>query len=92
MCGFRLYPVEFTYNYLTRHSLDLRMGFDIEILVKLIWAGLPYDFHSVKVTYPSDGISNFHMFRDNVRISWVFTKLCCGMFIRIPKLIWQKLK
>lgn len=91
MCGFRLYPVEETFNFVTKHSFDQRMGFDIDIMVRLIWAGLKYEFYGVKVTYPSDGISNFHVVRDNIRISWVFTKLCCGMFIRIPKLLVRKL-
>ena len=91
MCGFRIYPVEETAKIFKNHHVDLRMGFDIEILVKLIWAGLPYEFHGVKVTYPSDGISNFRVFQDNVRISWVFTRLCCGMFLTIPKLIYRKI-
>lgn len=92
MCGFRLYPVEATYNFMTKHRFDKRMGFDIDILVRLLWSGMKLEFYPVKVTYPSDGISNFHAVRDNIRISWVFTKLCCGMFIRIPKLIFNKLK
>lgn len=90
LCGFRIYPVAQTAGFLRKHGVDRRMGFDIEILVKLIWAGLPYEFYPVRVTYPSDGISNFRVFQDNVRISWVFTRLCCGMFLRIPKLIWRK--
>ncbi len=89
MCGFRIYPIKETVEFLKTHSLDLRMGFDIEILVKLIWKGLLFEYYPVKVTYPSDGISNFHVVRDNVRISWVFTRLCCGMIIRIPKLLWR---
>ncbi|WP_407425180.1 glycosyltransferase family 2 protein [Treponema sp.] len=92
MCGFRIYPVEETAKFLTKHYVDSRMGFDIEIIVKLIWKGLPFEFYPVKVTYPSDGISNFNVLKDNVRISWVFTRLCCGMFIRIPKLLWRKIK
>ncbi len=92
MCGFRLYPVEFTARFMNTHSLDMRMGIDIEILCKLLWAGLPFEFYPVKVTYPSDGISNFHMVRDNIRISWVFTKLCTGMIFRIPLLLWRKIR
>lgn len=91
MCGFRLYPVNPTFSFVTKHRFDKRMGFDIDILIRLIWRGLPFSFYGVKVTYPSDGISNFHVVRDNIRISWVFTKLCCGMFIRIPKLAWRKI-
>lgn len=91
LCGFRIYPVEETMNFIKKHGFDSRMGFDIDILVRLIWAGVSYEFYPVKVTYPSDGISNFRIFQDNVRISWVFTRLCCGMFLRIPRLSWRKL-
>ena len=91
MCGFRIYPVEKTHKFMTYHFFDLRMGFDIEILIRLIWTGMPYDFYSVKVTYPRDGISNFHVVKDNIRISWVFTKLCIGMILRSPILLWRKL-
>lgn len=92
MCGFRLYPIKETYDFLTKSFFDKRMGFDIDILVRLIWKNIPFKFYSVKVTYPKDGISNFNVVRDNIRISWVFTKLCCGMFIRIPKLLFYKIK
>lgn len=91
LCGFRLYPVEPTYRFVTKKFFDKRMGFDVEILVKLIWMGLPYEFYPVKVTYPSDGISNFHEFRDNVRISWVFTRLCSQMILLSPLLLWRKI-
>jgi glycosyltransferase involved in cell wall biosynthesis len=91
MCGFRLYPVEKTFRCISKSRMDMRMGFDIDILVRLIWSGLTYAFYPVKVTYPSDGISNFNVVRDNVRISWVFTKLCCGMFLRSPLLLWRKI-
>lgn len=92
LCGFRVYPVAETYDFVTKHHYDSRMGFDIEILIKMIWKNIPFEFFPVKVTYPSDGISNFHAFRDNVRISWVFTKLCAGMLVRIPIFVYQKLK
>lgn len=91
LCGFRVYPVQETYGFVTKCHYDSRMGFDIEILIKMIWQNIPFDFFPVRVTYPADGISNFHAFRDNVRISWVFTKLCAGMLIRIPLFIYRKL-
>lgn len=91
LCGFRLYPIEKTYKLLKSSFLDLRMGFDIDILVRLIWIGIDFKFFPVKVTYPSDGFSNFHIVKDNIRISLVFTKLCIGMIFRIPKLIYFKI-
>ena len=92
MCGFRIYPVEPTWSFLHRARYDRRMGFDVEVLVRLLWRGLPFEFHGVRVTYPSDGISNFHVVRDNVRISFVFARLCCGMMLRSPLLLARKLR
>jgi glycosyltransferase involved in cell wall biosynthesis len=92
MLGFRVYPVAPTLN-LCRHSyVDFRMGFDIEILVRLHWKKIPVIFHPVGVTYPADGISHFRPVRDNIRISWVYTKLCCGMLFRLPILLARKFK
>jgi glycosyltransferase involved in cell wall biosynthesis len=92
LCGFRVYPCEATFRFVTKRFFDKRMGFDTEILIQLMQSGLDVEFYPVKVTYPSDGISNFHAFRDNVRISWVFTKLCIKMMILSPVMLWRKFK
>ena len=92
LCGFRVYPVKETAKLVRQKSLDKRMGFDIDILIRLIWRGVPFEFYGVKVTYPVDGISNFRAFRDNVRISWVFTKFFFGMCVRIPLFVWRKIR
>jgi hypothetical protein len=39
-----------------------------------------------RVRYPADGISHFDMLRDNVRISWMHTRLFFGMLARLPRL------
>lgn len=91
LCGFRSYPVDAAARLLRSSSLDGRMAFDIDILIRLIWRGVPFEFHPVRVTYPADGVSNFRPFRDNVRISWVFTKFFCGMLLRAPIFLWRKL-
>ena len=86
MCGFRVYPVESTLKI--KNSLSFpRMGFDIDILVKLYWSGVPVISSPVKVTYPEGGISNFRMVHDNIEISMVHTSLFFGMLVRLPKLL-----
>jgi hypothetical protein len=65
------------------------MGFDAEILVRLYWNKVYPLFHPIKVRYPEDGVSNFRVVRDNIRISWMFTRLCVGMLIRLPFLIFR---
>jgi glycosyltransferase involved in cell wall biosynthesis len=87
LCGFRVYPVEQTLAVIGLRHLDKRMGFDPEILVRLHWAGIPFLFHPVRVDYPQDGLSHFRMVEDNVRISWVYTRLFFGMIPRLPALL-----
>jgi glycosyltransferase involved in cell wall biosynthesis len=92
MLGFRVYPVAPTLNLFRHSCIDSRMGFDIDILVRLVWKKIPLIFHPVRVTYPADGISHFRPVRDNFRISWVYTKLCCGMLLRLPILLAHTIK
>jgi hypothetical protein len=63
------------------------MGFDPEILIRLYWKKVFPVFHPIKVDYPKDGISNFRVIQDNLRISLMFSRLFFGMLIRIPLLI-----
>lgn len=91
MCGFRIYPLETTVPVMRKIS-DLRMGFDIEILVRLKWKGVKMNFYPIQVTYPENGISNFRMVRDNIFISWMHTKLVLGMVVRLPILLARKLR
>jgi glycosyltransferase involved in cell wall biosynthesis len=86
LCGFRVYPVQTTLSIIRNPLVDRRMGFDAEILVRLYWKGVFPVFYPVHVSYPADGISNFHVVRDNIRISWMFTRLFVGMLIRLPLL------
>lgn len=84
MCGFRIYPVKPFYEICRHAWLDTHMGFDSEILVRMIWRGVPLIYKGVHVTYPVDGKSNFRMVRDNIHISLMFARLTVGMWIRYP--------
>lgn len=91
MCGFRVYPLA-PYNKLVqRTALGMKMDFDIEVMVRLHWQGVPIQFINTKVHYPENGISHFNVFDDNVLISLMHTKLFFGMLLRAPKLLLQKL-
>ena len=90
MCGFRVYPLKTSWPVMKR-LCNKRMGFDIEMIVKLSWAGVKMRFFPVKVHYPKDGISNFRMFHDNVVISMTHTMLCIGIVLRLPLIIWRRL-
>lgn len=81
--GFRIYPIEAS---LKLGSVGARMDFDPEIAVRLSWAGVPAVNLETRVKYLSaeeGGISHFRMFRDNVRISWMHTRLVCEALMRL---------
>jgi len=72
--GFRLYPV--------RELLQLTTGcrrydFEVEVLTRAAWAGLPILSVPVSVRYPpgNERISHFHQFRDNLRLTRLHTWL-----------------
>lgn len=93
LIGFRVYPVDSYMKVLNSWVyIDSRMGYDIDILVKMYWIGTPVISEPVKVSYPSDGISNFRYVRDTLRISGTYARLCLGMFVRLPKLIVMNIK
>lgn len=92
MCGYRIYPVEPFYNICRGSAIDSHMGFDTEILVKMVWYDVPLLYLPVKVYYPEGGKSNFRMVRDNLHISWMFVRLTFGMIVLLPFLLARKVK
>ncbi len=90
MCGFRVYPVMPTLQLAQRVPLGKRMDFDTEVMVRLYWQGHRSYFLPTRVTYPQDGLSHFDALKDNVRISWMHTRLFFGMLPRIPTLLFRR--
>ena len=83
MCGFRVYPVEAA---LRARAWGDAMDFDPEIAVRLVWQGLPVANLPTRVRYfarEEGGVSHFRMFRDNVLISWMHTRLVVGAIWRL---------
>lgn len=72
--GYRLYPIRKMagINFLTR-----KFEFEIEVLVRSSWRGIPVTSVPVKVFYPEAGkrISHFRPFKDFTRISILNTVL-----------------
>ncbi|MES2673037.1 MAG: glycosyltransferase family 2 protein [Pseudomonadota bacterium] len=87
MCGYRLYPLLPTMALLQHKKIGARMDFDTDILVRLYWQGLAVKNLPTKIVYQDDIPSHFHMFTDNVRITWMHTRLFFGMLLRIPRLL-----
>lgn len=87
MCGFRVYPLAATLALCDRRAIGQRMDFDTEIMVRLYWQGIRSRFIPTRVTYPASGLSHFDALYDNLRISWMHTRLFFGMLPRIPRLL-----
>ncbi|MDM1757766.1 MULTISPECIES: glycosyltransferase family 2 protein [unclassified Acinetobacter] len=92
MCGFRIYPLAATIQILNTAKFQARMGFDSEILVRLKWENIPFINVPTKVIYPEQGISHFHVWRDNLGMSQAHSRLFAGMLLRLPKLLKNKYK
>ncbi|MGY8562404.1 glycosyltransferase family 2 protein [Paracidovorax citrulli] len=90
MCGFRLYPLAPVTRLVGEETIGRRMDFDSEILVRLFWRDVAVISVPTRVTYPSDGVSHFDVWRDNVRISRMHTRLFFGMLRRAPRLLWRR--
>ncbi len=87
MCGFRAYPLSPCVELLGQEHLGRWMDFDTEIMVRLYWRRVPVTFFDTHVVYPEGGLSHFRILRDNLLISWMHTRLFCGMLTRLPGLI-----
>ena len=77
-CGFRVYPLDAA---LAAHAIGDHMEFDIEIAVRLVWAGVPIINVPTRVRYlpaAAGGVSHFRPLGDNVAISLMHTRLVLG--------------
>lgn len=92
MCGFRVYPLAPVLKLIDEETVGQRMDFDPEIVVRLHWRGVGIENLATPVRYPTDGISHFDVWRDNVRISRMHTRLFFGMLRRLPRIAWRALR
>jgi glycosyltransferase involved in cell wall biosynthesis len=74
-CGFRVYPLAAA---LAARARGDRMEFDLELPVRMVWAGTPVRNLPTRVRYLSaaeGGVSHFRAVRDTARISWLHIRL-----------------
>jgi glycosyltransferase involved in cell wall biosynthesis len=91
MCGFRVYPIAIMQRMCREEPPGSRMEFDIEVLVRLHWRGVPMVWIPTAVHYPADGVSHFLMFLDNALISRLHARLFLGMLVRLPLLLLRRM-
>jgi glycosyltransferase involved in cell wall biosynthesis len=87
LCGFRVYPLPPVVSLMAEEYIGRRMDFDVEIIVRLYWRGVPMRWLPTAVTYPLDGVSHFRMLRDNARMVALQMRLFGGMLQRLPQLL-----
>lgn len=92
MCGFRVYPLTPVLGLLDSTRLGSRMDFDVEVLVRLHWRGQPMRWLDTCVSYPLDGVSHFRIVWDNVLMVRLQLMLLAGMLVRLPLLLWRKIR
>jgi glycosyltransferase involved in cell wall biosynthesis len=87
MCGYRVYPLASCAQLIQSVTMENRMGFDTEILVRLYWQGVTVISIPTHVRYPLDGISHFRAWEDNLLLSQTHARLFFGMLLRLPTLL-----
>lgn len=88
--GFRVYPVQALTQVMHSTRFARRFDFDPEVAVRMIWLGVPAINLAAPVRYLSaeqGGVSQFKYVRDNVLLTWMHLRLLTGFFIRLPKLL-----
>lgn len=93
--GFRVYPARSLYEVMRRTRWARRFDFDPEVAVRLVWRGNPplnVPAPCWYLTKAEGGISHFNYYRDNVLLTWMFTRLLFGAILRLPILISRRLK
>jgi len=91
LCGYRLYPVALYRELVLAVGEQSRgMDFDIDIVVRLCWAGAEFANLNTRVSYPEDGISHFRYLRDNLKLSALHLRLIFQGLLRAPKILFSR--
>jgi glycosyltransferase involved in cell wall biosynthesis len=81
-CGFRVYPLAAA---LAAQARGDHMEFDLELPVRMVWAGTPVRNLRTRVRYltaAEGGVSHFDLLRDNARITRLHFQLLFGAAVR----------
>lgn len=81
--GFRAYPLDVVQSVSTSEN---GYAFEVEVLVKLAWAGFAIREIPISVYYPPphERVSHFDKLKDNVKISLLNTRLTIRALIPVP--------
>lgn len=93
--GFRVYPIAELVAVMRGQRWMRRFDFDTEAAVRLAWRGVkPLNVDApVKYLRPEEGgVSHFRYGRDNALLTWMHTRLVIGFVLRLPLLLWRRLR
>lgn len=92
--GFRVYPIAPLIEVM-HHTLWMRrFDFDAEAVVRLSWRGVPARSLPAPCRYftaGEGGVSHFNYWRDNVLLTWMYTRLFFGFLVRLPLLLARRI-
>ena len=93
--GFRVYPVKPLRQIMQRSPWMRRFDFDPEVAVRLCWLGVRPINLLAPVRYfgaEEGGVSHFNYLRDNTLLTWMHVRLVSGFLLRLPVLLWRRLR
>ena len=93
--GLRVYPARELMTIMSAHRWMRRFDFDAEAVVRMTWAGVAARNIDTTVRYflPGEGgVSHFRYVRDNILLSWMHTRLFVEFLVRLPLIVWRRLR
>jgi len=92
--GFRVYPIRPLIDIMRYQPWMRHFDFDPEAAIRLSWRGVKaVNLPAAVLYFSSDegGVSHFHYLRDNLLLSWMYSRLFCGFVLRLPLLLSRRL-
>jgi glycosyltransferase involved in cell wall biosynthesis len=92
--GFRIYPIDPLRKVMRYQPWMRHFDFDPEAAVRLSWCGVKVVNLPAPVRYFSTdegGVSHFRYLRDNILLTWMYTRLFFGFLLRLPLLLTRRL-
>ena len=93
--GFRVYPIQPLHDIMLNNKWMRRFDFDPEAAIRLCWRGVRAINIATRVRYlnvDEGGVSHFNYWRDNKLLTRMFTRLFFEFVLRLPQLLWRKLR
>ncbi|HSI25726.1 MAG TPA: glycosyltransferase family 2 protein [Methylotenera sp.] len=88
--GFRVYPIDPLRKVMRFQPWMRHFDFDPEAAIRLSWRGVKVVNLPAPVLYFSTdegGVSHFRYLRDNLLLTWMYTRLFIGFVLRLPILL-----